>query len=346
MPADASTFACPPSLWQAVAATSGHRWPPRSPEDVAEFVGALEGQRLLALAARDPGLPADVRQHAARRHADDAARAERVVREQDDVLTSLVDGLGGDWLAVNGADYRTRLYPASVLRPMSDVDILIRPGDISDASRWLTSRGYEAMPQHPASIDRGFRRPGADHWVDLYEAFVQRQRTEVDYDEIWRGRIIGPDRLPRLAPHHALAVHALRLANEQFVAPLRRFLDLWLLSRDEPTVRQAMDTARRWRIARAMYSTMAVMRRLIPESAADPWRGEADALVGGAARRRLERAVLRGAPFAALPSRPVQVWRKLLLLDTPAHRVRFVAAHAAVMARRAVDRERAPADRA
>ncbi|MFI5077717.1 MAG: hypothetical protein ACHQRO_10265, partial [Vicinamibacteria bacterium] len=107
----------------------------------------------------------------------------------------------------------------------------------------------------------------------------------------------------------------------------------------------AIDTARRWRVARAMYSALVVMRRLIPESAADSWQGEADGLVDGRGRRQLERIVLRGAPFDALPSRPVQIWRKLVLLDTPAHRLRFVAAHAAVLARRAVVSDRPPAAR-
>ena len=191
MPADASTFACPPSLWRAVASTSGRAWPPRSPEDVEDFVCAVDRQRLLAIAGRDPGLPAEVRQHAARRHAGDATRAERVVREQDDALAMLADGLRCDWLVVNGADYRSRLYPAPVLRPMLDVDLLIRPGDIAEAARLLGSRGYAPMPRAPAAIDLGFRRPGCEHWIDLYEAFGQRQRTDVDYEEIWRGRSTG-----------------------------------------------------------------------------------------------------------------------------------------------------------
>ncbi len=343
MTADTSTFVCPPSLWRAVASAAGQAWPLRSPEDLAGFVRALERHRLLAIAAGDAGLPADVRLHAGRRHAEMAASAERVVREQDEALAMLASGLRCDWLAVNGADYRARLYPSPALRPMSDVDILIRPADIPEAAAWLASQGYAAMPRARAAIDRGFQLPGREHWIDLYDAFAQRQRIDVDYDEIWRGRIVGPDRLPRMAPHHALAVHALRLANEQFVAPVRRFLDLWLLSRDEAVVRQAIDTARRWRIARSMYSSMVVLRRLVPESAADPWLAEVDGLVSEGARTRLERFVLRGAPFDALPSRPVQIWRKLMLLDTPVHRLRFVAAHMTVLARSAVDRGRSHA---
>jgi hypothetical protein len=338
MTADASTFACPPSLWRTVASASGLAWPPRSPEDMAGVVRALERQRLLAIAACDTALPADVRQHVEGRLAEVAAPAERIAREQDDALAMLVSGLPCDWLAVNGADFRTRLYPSPALRPMSDVDVLLKPADIPNASAWLTSQGYAPMPRALAAIDRGFQLPGREHWIDVYDAFAQRQRIDVDYDEIWRERIVGPDRLPRMALHHALAVHALRLANEQFVAPVRRFLDLWLLSRDEAVVRQAIDTARRWRIARSMYSTMVVLRRLLPESAADPWAAEVDGLVGEGARRRLERFVVRKAPFDALPSRPVQIGRKLLLLDTSAHRLRFVAAHVAVLAQRAVGR--------
>jgi len=305
---------------------------------LTRFVGALERHRFLSIAAQDPDLPADVRRHAATRHADVASLAERVVCEQDEILAMLAGSLSCDWLAVNGADYRTRLYPSAMLRPMSDVDILVRPSDVPEAVRALTGRGFAPMSRSSAAIDRGFQRPGSELWVDVYDSFAQRQRTDVDYDEIWRGRLVGMDRLPRMAPHHALAVHALRIANEQFVTPLRRFLDLWLLSRDETIVRQAIDAARRWRIVRAVFSTMVVLRGILPESAADPWHAEVNDLVRGRERARLERRILKGAPFDTLPSRPVQIWRKLTLLDTPAHRVRFVASHLAVLTRRVVDR--------
>ena len=145
MTADATTFACPPSLWRAVASSTGREWPPQSPEDVEDFVRALDRQRLLALAGRDPGLPADVRQHVARRYADDAARAERVAREQDDTLAVLAEGLRGDWLVVNGADYRTRLYPARPLSSAPDSRAVIENIDLDVADSPIDARSLNHL---------------------------------------------------------------------------------------------------------------------------------------------------------------------------------------------------------
>jgi hypothetical protein len=74
------------------------------------------------------------------------------------------------------------------------------------------------------------------------------------------------------------------------------------------------------------------MRRLFPETATEAWNPELDALLGARERARLERSIISGPPFAALPPRPVQVWRKLLLLDSPAHRTRFIVTHLATLA--------------
>jgi hypothetical protein len=277
-----------------------------------------------------------------RRYRETSGAQHAIAREQDETLAMLVEGLRFDWLAVNGADFRTRLYPASGLRPMADIDLLMRPADRSAAGAWLQSLGLLPVTVGEHRIDVAFRRPGSPFWIDLYDRFIQSQRLDLDYEEVWRDREIGPDRLPRMALHHALAVQALRTANEQFVTHLRRFLDLWLLTRDAAVVRAALACACRWKMRRAMYTSIALMRRLLPETASEEWSGDVDAIIDARTRARLDQAVLHGAPYERLPSRPVQIRRKLLLIDTPAHRVRFVAAHTAGLAARAFSRGQAP----
>ena len=166
-------------------------------------------------------------------------------------------------------------------------------------------------------------------WIDLYPGLVDRSRADIDYEEILRSREHGPDGVPRMAHRHALAAHALLIANMQLVTHLRKLLDLWLLSRDAEAVRGAVDCARRWNIKRSLYVSFAAMRRVFPETTVD--LGD---LLEPSERTPLDRLVERGAPFSAFPSRPVQIWRKLSLLDSPAIRARFAAAHARKIARR------------
>jgi hypothetical protein len=166
---------------------------------------------------------------------------------------------------------------------------------------------------------------------------VDQSRADIDYEEIWRSQERGPDGLPRMAHRHALAAHALLIANMQLVTHLRKFLDLWLLSRDAEAVRGAVECSRRWNIRRSLYVSFAAMRRVFPETAADsgnPLRDPLGDLLDPRERAPLDRLVERGAPFPAFPSRPVQIWRKLSLLDSPAIRARFAVALARRIGRR------------
>lgn len=326
-------FALPPTLWPALATLIGRAWPPGSEDDIAAFVRGAEHHRMLAIAAGDLTLPAPVRARAAERYAEIAEAQAVADRDSDELLALLPQLITRDWLCVNGADFRSRLYPSSRLRPMSDLDLLVRPADAPALAQQLLAHGFVTRPPVAGSHDIGLDPPPrADRpwhvWLDLYPGLVDRSRADIDYEEIWRARERGPHGLPRMARHHALAAHALLIANMQLVTHLRKLLDLWLLSRDPAAVRGAVDCARRWNIRRSLYVSFAAMRRLFPEAS-----GEVGEPLSPRARAPLDRLVALGAPFERFPSRPVQIWRKLSLLDSPAIRVRFLASHAGQIAR-------------
>jgi hypothetical protein len=331
---------CPPSLWPALATLVGQPWPPVSDAGIAAFVRGVESHRLLAIAASDTSLPGPLRARIAERDAQVAEARAATERDIDDLLARLPhllsgqSGQSGQWLAVNGADFRRRLYPATHLRPMADIDLMARAEDVAALARQLVAHGFTPRPGLPGSTDIGLDLPTRDArpwsiWLDLYPGLVDRSRADIDYDEIWRSQERGPDGLPRMARHHALAAHALLIANMQLVTHLRKLLDLWLLSRDADAVRGAIDCSRRWNIRRSLYVSFATMRRVFPEAPVD--LGD---VLDARERAPLDRLVDRGAPFAAFPSRPVQIWRKLSLLDSPAIRTRFAVAHAGKIGRR------------
>ena len=66
-----------------------------------------------------------------------------------------------------------------------------RPGDVAEAARLLGSRGYAPMSRGPSAIDSGSACQAASTGSICYDSFGQRQRTDVDYEEIWRGRTPG-----------------------------------------------------------------------------------------------------------------------------------------------------------
>jgi hypothetical protein len=353
---------CPPSLWPALSTLIGQPWPPVSESGIAAFVRGVEDHRLLAIAAAaiaggDDSLPVSLRARIDERDAEVAETRASAERDIDDLLTrlpGLLSGqLSGQWLAVNGADFRRRLYPSARLRPMSDIDLLVRTEDAAAIARQLVAHGFTPRPGLPGSTDIGLDPPARDArpwsvWLDLYPGLVDRSRADIDYEEIWSSQERGPDGLPRMAHRHALAAHALLIANMQLVTHLRKFLDLWLLSRDAEAVRGAVECSRRWNIRRSLYVSFAAMRRVFPETTADsggPLGDHRDPLgdplgdllgdlLDPRERAPLDRLVERGAPFSAFPSRPVQIWRKLSLLDSPAIRARFAVALARRAARR------------
>jgi hypothetical protein len=56
-------------------------------------------------------------------------------------------------MPLKGAALVTWYYPAPALRPMSDLDLLIRPDDIAPMARLLEAQGYTAVPRPPSLFD-------------------------------------------------------------------------------------------------------------------------------------------------------------------------------------------------
>lgn len=321
----------PPSLWKTVATVGSAAWPAHSADDISRFVASADKHRLLPIAAGDPSLPSGIREAAGRKASETAAFRAAQIRDQNDLLENLRRILPAEWLMLKGADYRERLYSSAEARPMNDVDLLVRRQDTVRVLAALQEHGFALIPGKSSANETALRVPGSDLWLDIYDRFAHDTRVDVQYDQIWNEREITPDGLGRLAPHHALAVHTLIVSNIQFVTHLRKFVDLWLLSRNDAVVRGAMACAERWSLRRAFYVSFRVMRRLFPETAGEAWSGAVDRFVSARERAALDNT-FSAAPFDALPVRPVQVWRKLRLLDTNGHRVRFVVSHLATTA--------------
>lgn len=93
-------------------------------------------------------------------------------------------------MALRGVAFAERLYEDIALRPMSDIDILVRPDDRSKLERVLTSLGYAPIGGHP----NGWAN--ADIIVDLHVDLIGAERiasrgraTRIDMDAVWAAAI-------------------------------------------------------------------------------------------------------------------------------------------------------------
>ena len=147
--------------------------------------------------------------------------------------TSVLEVLGEEEveaIVLKGIFLSEHIYHNIALRPVRDLDLLIRKKDLARADKALTGLGFIACPQARSFIsDPGsssinslmYQRSGGEQVIHLHwhlinstwplELFVRA----IDMDRIWynaRACTIGTCRFLTLAPHHLLiylSVHAL-----------------------------------------------------------------------------------------------------------------------------------------
>ena len=323
----------PQSFWSSVHfAGGGSSWPP-APGEADLFVRTLEQDRLLLVA--DPGsFDSSVAARLEARRLQLAPGIEARVEEQARTLERLTAVLTpGSWIGVKGVDLGRRLFGDMRLRPMEDLDLLVDPAAMRSQMEAIDRGGFADMHPHgPFGIR--FTDPENGVPVDMYCRLTQPQRVAIDYASMWsEARPLAGSMLV-LAPHHALAAQALTMISTELTSPIRRYLDFYLLTRGEETVRAAAEVAGEWRMRRALYASLAMLSKIVPEVRDEGWFPAVEGLLPGAQRRFLERRALPPKPTSVLPARPVSLWRKLWLMDEWSQRSSFLAAHLAQTIRR------------
>lgn len=314
----AGEFVLPGSLWKAVAHLSGLPWPPRDAAAAERVVDAIERNQLLAVAAHDALAARVIGPPLAARWSLRAGRQRAGDRECDEILTLLLQAMPVEWLAVHGSDLRSRVYPQPWLRSMKDIDVLIRSSSLEDVAGALAERGLTRLAIG-IGREHKFTLAERETWLDVYTGLLPDTRIDIGYEEVWRDSETAADGLPRMAEYHALATHVISLSTGQYCTHLRRFLDLWLLSRDAAVLGEALDCARRWNARRSAYASFRVMMSLFPGSILEDDRARLEGLVTPSERAALERHVIVGSPRSSRPGMLTGVRRKFLLLDSPRH---------------------------
>jgi hypothetical protein len=341
---DSAGFSLPASLWPAVALlATGALWPPSGPEAAERFVERAEVEGLLPLLFGEVDPPALVAAALEKRRAVLRVHELRVAVFRA-TAARLAEVLAGEpFLFLKGCDYAWRLYTKPELRPMQDIDILVRSDRIDAVTARLLHAGFpRGYPAGPVSRTAGHYERVFDLGpvrLDVHQAFLPSWRLRVDYRSVWNRRVPfdGPCQAFRLSDLDALVYHAVAMAKDELTVPLGRFVDLWLMLRREPgLLGPALDRARDWRARRALYGALAGARRIFPELAQFVSERDLGCLLDSRARRFLDRRVLprpgSRAGDARWP-RATQLWRKFWLIEGFPRRAAFALSHAAAVLR-------------
>ncbi len=269
------------------------------------------------------------------------------------VVASLLAGQRVPFVLLKGAAYMVDLYRDPAERALTDVDLLIRPGDVSRTARLLQDAGYEGTvgPHYPE--DRRFemrRTEAARCGFEFHWWLGLPLRLRFDQEALWRRSELcaleGMDAL-RLEAHDALLYHVGHLADHYFGPSLKWIIDLReMLRRWSIDPARLLDRAASWRVRIALHLALAHLEKIFP-GAAPP--GLLEGSAPGPLRRGLLRRHLSDGPAEMLdigedggPRYPIRP----LILDRPTDAVllagRVLARPLARTFRRVAGRGRLP----
>lgn len=213
-----------------------------------------------------------------------------------------------------GIAYAGTLYRDPAERPMTDVDLLVHPRDADRALTTLHRLGYwhagPAAQRSPRTHAITLKR--RDAAIDLHRSPMQLGRAAIPLDEVL-ARAAPAAHVPgalQLAPLDELLYHLAHMIRSELYVPLLSYVDAArLLARVDRSA--ALTLADAWRLGRPARAALAVIDHVLDPAAPPPaWWLPTRAEV--AAR--------------TLPRRPIQVARKLLLIEGPKELAGFAAA--------------------
>ncbi|MGE0462773.1 MAG: nucleotidyltransferase family protein [Vicinamibacterales bacterium] len=196
--------------------------PAVGPLDLPYLVRASERQGVAPLLYEWLGRHSDVRVDEATRDALHEAywmrhfRNRLLLEELRAVLRAATEA-GIDVMPLKGAELAPAYYPTPALRPLSDLDLLVRPGDVARMGGLLQQRGYTEVDHAPSYVE--------DEWLDIDSR-----------DYCWFASRQGFDSLIEYRPAPLeLAVGRLTDLDEAYTAALRRHAALvWERSTPSP----------------------------------------------------------------------------------------------------------------
>ncbi len=164
-------------------------------------------------------LPDDVREMLRNAYARTSAVNQHilaVLEEAEDVL----ERRGIPVIILKGAALLTTVYHDIGLRPMDDIDIMVRPRHLGDICDTLTGMGFTRHRLYPHSFQRGIIK--IDLHTDLLSSDRIRSRQDtvtLRQEDIWDNAVPlngSPSSLYRLSPYDTLIALSFHLLKHRF----------------------------------------------------------------------------------------------------------------------------------
>jgi hypothetical protein len=287
--------------------------------------------RALGEDAVPAALKASLERERNRQRAELALLYDRLARFCD-----LMAETGVRFIVHKGASLATLLYDSPEMRPMVDVDVVIRRGDWPAAREALRRVGYRVPTEAEEAywlanyFNMAVSSPDAQHAAfDIHWALNQEIRYQVDEEGLWARAV--PFQLEgrsylRLGNEDLLLSLVLHMAYHYFEARLLWLYDLHRLCLKVPLDwGAAMERARRWRMSTVLGLALGYVEKAFPGTVPE---GVLRETAPRAVRRLLLAPLRSGEParlFRGDDRRLVQLVQGLLVMDSPLGAARFGA---------------------
>ncbi len=192
----------------------------------------------------------------------------RVWKELNEFLPSLVEEVH-PLILLKGAALTLTLYKDSALRPMRDVDILVRPNDLPKIEKTLKTIGFSSHSRYPHL----FSRKGLS--IDLHHDLANLSRIssrcyifQIDYDALWKkAEPLCPlnPYLLTLSLHHQLITLSAHLVKHSFerliwAVDIKELIKSCREGIDFPSL---IEEAQRFNLLKPLLYTMTYLREVM-----------------------------------------------------------------------------------
>lgn len=217
------------------------------------------------------------------------------------VLFDVCEKEGLDLIALRGILFAQILYPDPALRPISDIDLLIRPEQMDRFAACLASLNYRRIPGHL------HQWTNAQAIVDVHTDLIggdriaaRRRAVDIDMDAVWTSSIpcaqIG-GHVKMLAWEDEVltcALHAVKHSCDR----LLWFVDLARLADDRPEAdwKRLIERARQFKLEKPAYYAFSYLQNTIGSSIQDEVLDALRPARPGWFERRCMARVLTGKP--------------------------------------------------
>ena len=198
-------------------------------------------------------------------------------------LLQALERAGVPCILLKGLALAEAVYGDWGVRPMADVDLLVRPGDLDQAAGALANQGYLPPAARSGERSPAFARRfhgeqsfcpqnGTGMCVDLHTHLVAptwfRASTRIELEPLWaRARPLSIDgaAVLQLAAEDELLYLCLHAAVNHDLTAVRLFVDIDRLIRIAPALdwNVCVERALDWRVRNAVYFALDLARQLL-----------------------------------------------------------------------------------